>query len=329
MSEKSEQDILTRVNRFFEANNKRAAVELVFTLGAFFVFFALMIYSLEISYWLTFALLVPTALFLTRTFTIQHDCGHNSYFSSLKVNNRLGVLLGVLTLTPYYYWRRNHRFHHTCSGNLDKRGIGDLDTYTLREYRSLPAYKKIWYRLYRNPFFLLVVGPVAVFGFKHRLPLDNPFHSVKSWVNIMLTNLGIAVIVVSIVYFLGWESLLLVYLPVCALASAIGVALFFIHHQYEDTYWAADGEWSHYSAALRGSSYFEFSKFPSWMISNINLHHIHHLSGSIPFYRLRECLEAMPELRDVPRKSFKDVFGCFRLALWDEDHMKMVGFSAA
>ena len=328
-SAKIENDLLDRVNKFFGANNKRASLELIFTLGTFFMLFFLMIYSLGISYWLTFILLTPTAAMLTRAFTIQHDCGHNSFFSSLKANNRIGSLLGVLTLTPYYYWRKTHRFHHAAAGNLDKRGIGDLDTFTLNEYKSLPFYQQLWYRIYRNPAFMLVVGPIAVFGLKHRLPPDNPFHSVKSWKNIMLTNLGIGVIVVSMVYFLGWEPLLFVYVPVCLLASSIGIALFFIHHQFEDTYWATDGEWSHFNAALQGSSYFEFSKFPSWIISNINLHHIHHLSSRIPFYRLRECLEAIPELRDVPKRTFKDIGNCFKLALWDEDRKRMVSFSAA
>ena len=328
MSAKEEKDLLDRVSKFCMANNKRASLELVFTLGIFFILFALMIYSLEISYWLTGILLIPTAALLTRAFTIQHDCGHYSYFSSVRANNRLGRLLGILTLTPFYYWQRNHRFHHAASSNLDKRGIGDLDTFTVKEYNSLPFYRKLWYRIYRNPVFMLVAGPVAVFGLKQRLPLDNPFHSVKSWTNIMITNLGIGVVVISIVYFLGWETLLFVYFPVCVLASAIGIALFFIHHQFEDTYWAADSEWSHFKAALYGSSYFEFSKFPSWVISNINLHHVHHLNGRIPFYRLRECLEAIPELRDVPKRTFKDIPGCFKLTLWDEDRNMMVAFSA-
>ena len=144
MPANAERDLLNRASKFFEANNKRATLELVFTLGAFFIFFALMIYSLGVSYWLTSVLLVPTAALLTRAFTIQHDCGHFSYFSSVKANNLLGSLLGVLTLTPYYYWRRNHRFHHAASSNLDKRGIGDLDTFTLKEYKSLPFYRKLW-----------------------------------------------------------------------------------------------------------------------------------------------------------------------------------------
>jgi omega-6 fatty acid desaturase (delta-12 desaturase) len=309
-------------------DNKRALLEIAFTLGAFAFFFSLMIYSLGISYWLTLILLIPTAALLTRTFTIQHDCGHASYFSSLKVNNFTGSLLGIMTLTPYHYWRRNHRYHHTFSGNLDRRGIGDLDTYTIDEYKSLPAYRKLWYRIYRNPVFMLIVGSMVVFGIKHRLPLDNPFNSIKSWTNIMITNLGIGVVIASIVYFLGWETLLLVYLPVCVLASIIGIALFFIHHQYEDTYWALEDKWSHFDAALRGSSYFEFAKFPSWIISNINLHHIHHLNGRIPFYRLRECLEAIPGLMEVPKRTFKDIPNCFRLALWDEKRNMLVAFSA-
>jgi omega-6 fatty acid desaturase (delta-12 desaturase) len=288
-----------------------------------------MIYSLEISYWLTFLLLAPTGTLLTRTFNIQHDCGHLSYFSSQKVNNFLGSLLGVLTLTPYHYWKRNHRYHHATSGNLDKRGIGDIDTLTLKEYQSFSRPRKLWYRLYRNPAFMLIVGAIAVIFLKHRLPLDNPFNSVKSWVNIMLTNIGIGMVVTSIIYFLGWEALLLVYLPVYLFSSVSGIALFFIQHQYEDTYWAEDAKWSPFTTALYGSSYFEFSKFPSWLINNINLHHIHHLNSRVPFYRLRECLEAIPELQQVPQRTFRDIPNCFKLALWDEDNKKLVSFAAA
>lgn len=328
MPANAERDLIDRVSGFCRANNGRALLEIVFTLGTFFMLFALMVYSLGISYWLTFLLLLPTAALLTRTFTIQHDCGHSSYFSSVKANNRIGSLLGVLTLTPYYYWRRNHRFHHVSCGNLDKRGIGDLDTLTLNEYQALPVHRKLWYRIYRNPVVLLIAGPVAVFGLKHRLPLDNRFHSVKSWTNIMLTNLGIGWVVASILYFFGWETLLFVYFPVCVLASAIGIALFFIHHQYKDTYWAADNDWNFLKTALRGSSYFEFSRFPSWIISNINLHHVHHLNDRIPSYRLRECLEAISKLRAVPKRTFRDIPACFRLALWDEAGNKMVGFPA-
>jgi omega-6 fatty acid desaturase (delta-12 desaturase) len=329
MSTADERDLLSRVSAFSIANNKRASLELIFTLGGFVTLFALMIYSLEISYWLTFLLLAPTAALLTRTFTIQHDCGHFAYFLSPKVNRVVGSLLGVLTLTPYHYWRRTHRYHHSACGNLDKRGIGDLDTYTLKEYQSFSKARKLWYRIYRNPAFMLFVGPIAVFGLKHRLPLDNPFNSVKIWLNIMLTNVGIGMIAAALIYFFGWQALLLVYLPVCLVASAIGIMLFFIHHQYEDMYWAEGNKWSHFKTALQGSSYFEFSKFPSWIISNINLHHIHHLNARVPFYRLRECLEAIPELQQVPRRTFRDIPNCFKLALWDEDNKKMVGFATA
>jgi len=181
--------------------------------------------------------------------------------------------------------------------------------------------------MYRHPITMLILGPILLFGLLHRLPLDNPFHSVKTWVNIMLTNLGIAVLITALVYFFGWEAFFLVYLPVCALASTIGVALFFVQHQYEDMYWDHDGEWNYFDAGFYGSSYFEFSRFPSWLVANINIHHIHHLNGRIPFYRLRECLEAIPEMRDVPKRTFKDIPACFGLALWDEENRKMIGFS--
>lgn len=324
-----ERELMQRIGEFSTANDKVAAFELGVSLLAFFTLFGLMIYGLAAGYWLTFLLLPLTAVLITRLFTIQHDCGHGSYFSSQKVNNIVGVLLGPITLTPYYYWRKNHSVHHVYSGNLDKRGTGDVDTLTVEEYKALPFLKKAWYRVYRNPAFMLLIAPVLLFGFKHRLPLDNPFHSVKSWSNIMLTNIGIGLSIAFIIYFFGAQAFFLVYCPVMWLGSAIGVGLFYIQHQYEDAYWNTHGEWKYFNAGMQGSSYFAFPKLFSWLINNINLHHIHHLNGHIPSYRLPECLAAIPELQTVPKRTFADVPACFKLALWDTQNKKMVGFSGA
>jgi acyl-lipid omega-6 desaturase (Delta-12 desaturase) len=265
---------------------------------------------------------------VTRLFTIQHDCGHGSYFSSQKVNNVIGSLLGVLTLTPYHYWKKNHSVHHAFSGNLDKRGIGDVDTLTVEEYRSLPFLKKAWYRLYRNPVFMLTVAPILLFGIKHRLPLDSPFHSIKSWTNIMLTNIGIVSSMAALVHFWGWETLFFVCFPVLWLGSALGVAIFYIQHQYEDAYWCADREWEYFDAGLHGSAHFDFPEVFSWLINHINLHHIHHLNGRVPSYRLKECQAHIPELQSIPKRTLADVPACFTVALWDDGAKKMVGFKS-
>jgi omega-6 fatty acid desaturase (delta-12 desaturase) len=326
MHPEEQKGLLQRIKEFSTPDNKVAAFEMGTTLVLFLGFFGLMLYGLTLSYWLPFILLPFTAVLVTRLFTIQHDCGHGSYFSSQKVNDVIGSLLGCLTLTPYYYWRKNHSVHHAFSGNLDKRGTGDVDTFTVSEYHSLPFLKKAWYRIYRNPAFMLIIAPLLLFGLKHRLPLDNPFHSVKSWTNIMLTNFGIAVTIFGMVQLFGAQAFFLVYLPVVWLGSSIGVALFYIQHQYEDAYWDKGNSWKYFDAGLQGSSYFEFPKIINWLINSINLHHIHHLNGHVPSYRLRECLTYIKELQTVPKRTLADIPACFKLALWDDENKKMVGF---
>ena len=326
MQTEAERELLQRIAKFSTPNNMAACFELGVTLSSFLLFFGLMIYGLKAGYPLMFLLLPLAGVLITRLFTIQHDYGHGSYFSSQKVNNAVGCILGVLTLTPYYYWRKNHSIHHAFSGNLDKRGVGDVDTFTVEEYRAAPLTKKIWYRIYRHPAFMLLVAPPLLFVVKHRLPLDCAFNSVKLWVNLMLTNLAIVTLIAGLIYFFGIQSFLLVYLPVIWLGSTLGVAMFYVQHQYEGAYWSRNGEWKYFDAGLYGSSYFEFSKVFSWLVGNINLHHIHHLNGHVPSYRLRECLAHIPELQAVPKRTLADIPACFKLALWDETNKKMVGF---
>lgn len=327
MQTENQKALLHRIREFSSPNNKIAAFELSVTLVLFFSSFGLMIYGLSLPYyWLTFLLLPLAGTLVTRIFTIQHDCGHGSYFSSQKVNNTVGSLLGVLSLTPYHYWRKNHSVHHASSGNLDRRGTGDVDVLTVSEYKSAPFLKKAWYRIYRNPAFMLIVAPILLFGIKHRLPIDSPFHSVKSWVNIMLTNVGIVMFVTALIHFFGWQAFFLVYCPVVWLGSSLGVAIFYIQHQYEDAYWSKDSEWQFVDAGLHGSAHFDFPEVFSWLINHINLHHIHHLNGHVPSYRLKECLANIPELQAIQKRTIADVPGCFKVALWDDVNKKMVGF---
>lgn len=325
MERDDEKALMKDLNRFCVPDNKKAVLDIGTTLILFAALFGLMVYGVTGEHWVVYIFLPLTAALATRLFTIQHDCGHGSYFSSPRVNNIVGNILGILTLTPYHYWKKTHTAHHACSGDLDRRGIGDVDTLTVKEYRALPPLRKAWYRLYRNPAFMIIMGPVMMTGFKFRLPLDNPYHSVKSWAGIMLTNVSIGLIIFALVHYFTLKALL-VYLPVVWLAAAFGVVGFYIQHQHEDAYWSRSGEWRHFDAGLRGSSYFEFPRFINWLVNDINLHHIHHLNGRIPSYRLRECLQHIPSLQLVPKKTFADIPACFRLALWDDESGKMVGF---
>ena len=319
--------LIKRIKTFSAPDDKKAVLEISLTFAILVASTAGMMYGLPRG-WYASLLLMPFAGFMvTRLFTIQHDCGHGSYFTSRRVNNIVGTVLGMFTLAPYHYWKKTHTVHHAFSGNLDRRGVGDFDTLTVKEYQALPPLRKAWYRIYRHPAFVLIIAPFMLFGVKFRLPLDNPFHTVKIWSGIMATNIGIAAVFAGVVYFCGWHAFWTVYQPVVWLGSALGVAGFYIHHQYEDTYWNSADEWTYFDAGMHGSSYFEFPAVINWAVNNINLHHIHHLNGNVPSYRLRECLANIPALRDVPKRTLKDVPGCFRLALWDDETKKMVRFS--
>jgi len=290
------------------------------------VFWAAMVASVKDAYWLTLLLSVPTAAFLVRLFMIQHDCGHRSYFRSSRLNDLLGHVIGVLTLTPHGYWRRAHNIHHATSGNLEKRGIGDIHMLTVAEYVALPRWRRLAYRVYRHPITLLGVGPLYIFVFKYRLPLDLLRRRRVALASVMLTNVAIVGLVIGLGVWIGFAETLMVQMPIIFLASCAGVWLFYVQHQFEHGYWRKEGDWDFKRAALHGSSYYHLPRVLSWITAHIGLHHIHHLSSRIPNYRLQECLEALPELKQVSRLTMAESVKCLRFTLWDETSEKMIGF---
>lgn len=277
-------------------------------------------------WWLALLLAAPAALFLVRLFMVQHDCSHQSFFRSSAANDWTGRLIGVLTLTPYHCWRRSHAIHHATSGDLDRRGIGDIATLTVAEYRALPLWRRIAYRLYRNPLVLFVIGPAWVFVIEQRLPMGLMKEGWRPWLSAMGTNLAIATVVVGVILLGGWKGLLLIHLPTLLLAASIGVWLFYVQHQFEDGYWARKGEWDHTEAALRGSSHYDLPQPLRWMTANIGVHHVHHVASRIPYYRLPRVLKDHPELREVSRLGLLESFGTVSLALWDEGARRLISF---
>jgi acyl-lipid omega-6 desaturase (Delta-12 desaturase) len=285
-----------------------------------------MVQSLQVGWWLTWLIALPVSGLLTRLFIIQHDCGHGSFFRSSKANNAVGFALGVVTLTPYQYWRRTHAIHHATSGDLDHRELGDIDTLTVDEYLALSRWGRLRYRLYRNTFVLLVLGPLYVFVLKQRLPLDAPRAWRREWASVMWTNVALAAVVVGLWQLLGLWTLLAVYLPIQVLSGAAGVWLFYVQHQFEDTYWEHHPEWDFHRAGIEGSSYFDLPRVLHWFTGNIGYHHVHHLSSRIPNYELRRCLEENPELQHVTRLTLASSLKCARLKLWDERSRRLIGF---
>lgn len=272
-------------------------------------------------------LLFPVgAVLLVRLFIIQHDCGHGSFFASRFANGLLGRALSLLTLTPFAFWRRDHAMHHASTGDLDRRGTGDVTVLTLVEYRALPFRRRVAYRLYRHPLILFGVGPTWLVLLRLRIPKGNPLRQWRDWLSIIGTDAALAGLVAILVVTLGPAPVLLGWLPVILLAATIGVWLFYVQHQFEDAYWEPRPRWDFHAAALRGASFYDLPAVLHWMTGNIGFHHIHHLASRIPNYRLKECHEAIPALQTAPRLTLLQSLRCARLALWDAERRKLVPF---
>ena len=333
----SVKEIAAHCNTYKGADAGRSIFQLATTLALFFSTCALMLYALNISYWITALLVIPASGLLTRLFIFQHDCGHGSFFNSKAANDWVGRFLSLLTVTPYDFWRRAHNMHHATSGDLDRRSIGGIDTITVREYNEMTRRQKIIYRIYRNPFVLLILGTPFHVLVVQRVPYmyDPHFHkdyqtlSNKScWKSIMMTNVSLVVFYGFLASIFGFGALLAVYLPIVIATSCIGGWLFFIQHQFEEAYWERHQNWERQEAALMGSSYYALPKILQWFTGNIGLHHIHHLCSSIPNYKLQACMDARPELREINRLTFRDSLKCLRFKLWDEQSSRLVGFEA-
>jgi acyl-lipid omega-6 desaturase (Delta-12 desaturase) len=313
--------------RYRQPSHGRSIFEIAVTLMPFVALWALACAAVHFGYWgLSFLLAVPAAAFLVRLFMIQHDCGHGSFFRYRLANDWVGRFLGVLTLTPYDDWRRTHAVHHANSGHLDRRGVGDIDTLTVREFQALTVWGRFCYRLYRHPLVMFGLGAAYQFMLRHRLPLGSIRGGWHAWISAMATNLAIAVAVAALIWFVGIRSLLLVHLPIAFLAGSAGVWLFYVQHQFEDTFWAHGREWNFHEAALHGSSYYELPAILRWFTANIGIHHVHHLCSRIPYYRLPQTLWDNPDLRNVSRLTMFQSFRCVRLVLWDEKRRRLVSF---
>lgn len=305
----------------------RSLLEITATLGPFAIIWTTMWFSLQVSYALTLVLAIPAAFFLVRVFLIQHDCGHGTLFRRRATNDWLGRALSILTLAPYDFWQRDHAVHHATSGNLDRRGTGDIDTLTVAEYRALPTIGRLRYRLYRHPAVMFGIGPAYLFLLQFRLPVRQFRNGWRPWLSTMATNGAVIVAASGMIWLVGLQAFLLVHLPIVVLAATIGVWLFYVQHQFDGTSWDNDADWNVHEAALDGSSYYKLPRALEWLTANIGIHHVHHLCSRIPFYRLPEVLRDYPDLASVGTITPLESLRCVRLVLWDEDAKRLISFS--
>ena len=315
--------------RYREPNLLRSLFELAVTLTPFVAIWALAWWMLSISTLLAVALALLNAAFLVRAFMIQHDCGHGAFFKNRALSDWVGRALGILTLTPYDVWRRSHAIHHASTGNLDRRGTGDIPTLTVQEYRDRTRFGRLRYRLVRHPLFLFGVAPFYVFALQNRLPFGLMDAGWRIWVSALATDAAILVILGAIVWFGGWQVLVFVFLPTMLLAASIGMWLFFVQHQFEHASWEHEDDWNVQAAALNGSSHYALPGVLRWFTANIGVHHVHHLASRIPFYRLNEVMRDHEVLAQSQRLTLRDSLHCARLHLWDENSRRLLSFAEA
>jgi acyl-lipid omega-6 desaturase (Delta-12 desaturase) len=303
----------------------RSVFQVAATIVPFVMLWALMWFSLRYSYAITLVLAIPTAGCLVRFFVLQHDCGHGSLFKSKAANDALGRALTIFTLTPYERWRKNHAIHHATSGDLDRRGHGDVHLLTVDEYRKLSAFQRFMYRLHRHPLILFGIGPFLYFVIFQRFTFYDPHMSKKERASVRWTNVAILAAVAGMSWLVGFKQFLLIHIPPVALGASAGAWLFYVQHHFEATYFRRNDHWDYFDAGLAGSSHYELPAVLRWFTADIGLHHIHHLDSQIPNYRLQECLDANPELQAEARLTLRSSLSCASLRFWDEDRAEMVG----
>ena len=284
----------------------------------------LMYFSLDVSYWITLALSIPAAGFLTRNFIIFHDCGHGSFFKSKRANRALGFFSALLTFTPSSSWSRQHASHHANAGDLDHRGEGDIWTVTVQEYIDMPRWKRACYRTYRNPLFLFVVAPLYLFFVHYRY---GPGNSARSRWSTIRTNLALVGIMVGASLTIGFKTYVMIQLPIMIVTGSVGMWLFYVQHQFENTYWDRHDEWSYVRQAIEGSSFYKLPRVLQWFSGNIGFHHVHHLSPRIPNYNLQACHESHTMFQAVPHVTLWASLKTLGYRLWDEDNHQLVGFN--
>ncbi|CAM4304705.1 fatty acid desaturase [Bacillus paramycoides] len=324
MTLQNTKNLKKQVAPFEKSTTKKSIWQIINTIVPFIILWYLAYKSLSVSYWLTLVPSVIAAGFLTRIFIIFHDCTHHSFFKSRRANRIVGTFMGVLTLFPFDQWGHEHSIHHATSGNLDKRGTGDIWTLTVNEYLAAPLRHRLAYRFYRNPLVMFGLGPIYVFLLKNRF--NRKGARKKERMNTYLTNVLIVALVGLLCWALGWQSFLLVQGSIFLISGSVGIWLFYVQHTFEDSYFEEDKEWEYVKAAVEGSSFYKLPKLLQFLTGNIGFHHVHHLSPRVPNYKLEEAHNNTLPLKNVPTITLATSLRSIRFRLWDEQNNNFVSF---
>jgi acyl-lipid omega-6 desaturase (Delta-12 desaturase) len=305
----------------------RALLEIATSVVPYVALSVVMYLALAFSPPLTLVLALPAAGFLVRTFVVFHDCAHGSLLPSKRANNHIGRFLGLFVLSPFQRWRHDHAVHHAHSGDIERRGVGDVVTLTVSEYEQRPWRGRLAYRAIRNPVVMFGLGPIIAMIVGPRLPTRSQRPRLRH--SVLGTDAALVIVAGGLCWLIGWKALLLVWAPAAMLAGSIGIWLFYVQHQFEDAYWQSSANWSYADAALQGSSHLRLPKLLQFFSGNIGLHHVHHLNARIPNYNLQRAHDENPIFRDVPTISLWQGLRAVRLKLFDEQAGKLVTFAQA
>lgn len=319
--------MLTLINNYRKPEIRKSVWQLINTLVPYVILWIAMVVVAQYSYWLVVPLALLASGFVIRAFIIFHDCGHGSFFKSDYTNEVVGTIMGIFTLTPYHHWHNAHRIHHGTSGNLDKRGIGDVWTMTTEEYRNASRGKRLYYRIYRNPIVMFLIAAPIIFLIANRFTRRS-FNKTERY-SVYITNAGILAYAAGISAFAGIQSFLFIQILTMSFAAMAGVYLFYVQHQFPDVHWYDDDNWDYVTVSIAGSSYFKLPRLLQWFSGNIGFHHIHHLSSGIPNYNLERCYKDNPEFQTVQPITLWKSFSTLRLKLWDENLQKLLSYAEA
>lgn len=342
------------IKKYAKRSNVFALYQMLSTMIPYFALFYFAIESLSVSYWLSAALIFVLILFIMRVFMMMHDAGHGCLFVSPRQNSIAGFIMGVMCGVPEYVWSKHHAYHHATNGNWNKYR-GPLAVLSSDEYSELSEKKQKSYVNSRNillapfagfmyfiftPRFTWLKGSIQFFFHGVKTKLSSPKTSFQEIANSFETkfwadwkeyrhmaynNIVLISLIVFGCWFFGIAPFMTVYLIALSLAGALGIILFTIQHNFEDSYAMGDEGWDYNTAAIEGTSYFDLPRVLHWFTADIGYHHIHHLSARIPNYKLRECHEEYEHLfKDVPTLRLKDVLKSFKHILWDEASGRMI-----